>query len=156
MRRRLLLLVSMMTVGAGIVAPAPALGYSSNGYTATTLASKCKVFPINGAVVYVLTFKMKISANGTTPADELRISSILQHKTGSTYTTTTYYPDVSKTFAADGTTHSLTLKREYSFTVHAGDPPTKYRMIYLLGGFDNTKSPPDDWYYQKKSIACGS
>jgi hypothetical protein len=157
MRRRLMLLPVLMLV-VGAMTPAVAVGYSSNGYTGTTLASKCKVYPINGATAYSLTFKMRIDANGSTPADELRISSILQRKTGgaSNYTTITYFPDVSKTFAADGTTHSLTLKRQHGFTINAGDPSTKYRMIFLLGAFDNSQASPDQWYYQKKSIACGS
>ena len=127
-------------LGAGLcMVLAPSAAFAANdsilsnapsGYSAATLQDTCTGYGLNGAVAIDITLKAKITSDGTTPATQLRIASRLQRRASGAWVVAKRYPLKELSFAADGTSHSLLLKRSYGFLVPPGGGT--HRFVFRL------------------------
>ena len=90
------------------------------GYSTATLKDACTAVGLDGAVAFGITLKATITSDGATPATQLQIASSFQRRSNGEWVVVKRYPLKQARFAADGTSHTLQLKRSDGFLVPGG------------------------------------
>ncbi len=120
----------LLLPSAAIAANDSNLSNAPSGYSTSTLRDTCTGYGLNGAVAIGITLKATITSDGATPATQLQIASSFQRRANGHWAVAKRYPLKQDWFAADGTSHTLQLKRSDGFLF----PPDggTHRFVFRL------------------------
>jgi hypothetical protein len=130
----------------------PSTVVAAADYSTATLANACNA---SNYPSLKLTFKAKITAKGTTSTNWLRIQSRRQHRDygSSTWVTDHNWPDKNLYYTANGSAHSLSLSR--SFTFDDTQSFDYMRIVFTMSALDSNYGGLTNFNKVVKSVTCG-
>jgi hypothetical protein len=126
MKKRLALFSTSLLLAAALVLPASAA--ATTGYSMTIVNQYC--YGGQNQDVY---FRVKIVANGSTPANKLTIKSTSQYFSAGRWRASYHWAVNKTTYTANGQAHQL----DYSYT-HEGTNQYNWRIVSVLKAWNGT------------------